>query len=419
MNNLIHPISEDNIFENITILRKSKLTSIDIFDSLHNNLPQDWGSIEKNYLPLFIYDLIVNKTDLKEFEDTIVHIYQLDSKNDLEYIFNRFFNERDTNVSLDFFEKNPNDKSISIWDKLSYLFFTVKNDHIGIKNETLPYLETMLKHVSNSNIGGLYGGSFNTMIYSLYHNFEDTIPLLKVINNNEAYKKYDPPNHYDFLTHAVYYMDSCGYQLPKDIKERVYNTYSTYCEKFKEAFEHKLINFSSSEKRFQFGYGIANYICCIGDKAALNIIDKTYKKATIDFYEDTYFIDNTWRERNQKPLLIVPFYDLASKINISLKIFLKDVDLEPDCSQIDINQTLYYNFVHLKVLEKSISKNDQPHISIEIRKYIIDTLHATEEQYEFGEKLLDSNTFKTYFSYLTLNEKIEDKPNKNHIKKKI
>lgn len=421
MNNLIQPISEENIFDNIEILKDMNINSVERFNIIKSNLPTTaFSSIHSNYLPLFIYDFIVHKPNLKDFENTIIHIYTQtnDNSNNLQYIFSRFFNHSDTNVSLKYFEQNLDSKQISIWDKLSYLFFSLKNDNKGLNNETLPYLEIMLKHVSDKNIAGLYGGNINSMMHSLYYNFEDTIPLLNVINNNPAYKIFNPPEHYDFLKHALYYMNYGAENVPNTVKQKVYNIYAQHLEGFKEAFEHELVHFNKNEKRFIIGYGVANYIFCIGEQQALDIFDKNYKQALIDFNDDKPFPDNTWRENNNQPLLSVPHYELAASFKIPFNNFLKSHEITTDSSKIDINKPLYYNFLHLKLLEKSIINHENPFVSIEARKYILESLQSTEDQYQFAAKLIDSNSFKTYFAYLALDEKLENK-NDNNKKKKI
>ena len=91
MNNII---SEDNFLYYFTLFTKdySLIQSLDKIKDLIDHNKNTYNSIEKNYIPLFVYYSIKDKVNKNDFKELINHIY-----NDYYHISNlsfyRFFED--------------------------------------------------------------------------------------------------------------------------------------------------------------------------------------------------------------------------------------------------------------------------------------------------------------------------------------
>ena len=394
-------IVESNINKAIEYFQCINNDYISIFDNVKENLiEKEYHSITSNYVALFLHHMIKNDVDINTFNNVISHIYEMDES--IEHAFHRFFGGSCCDISLENYMQlqQPNipeeEKNYSIWNEMSYYFYDIKNNSIGLNKDRIKYLESICEFIPEKRINELYSSGFVMFLVIVINNPDDLSPILKKIQSNPSFAE-----NKSFIHYFLRGLSNQSYNMDEDKKLEVFNSLNKSLDNFEEIFLNKFLTYFPKDKykKFDFDLGMSNFLNIVGQDKVFNQIDKVYKN----------ILDKEKKENSYKKNSYDIELEVSSELSSSLEVSFGKKSFQVNYEIIDIKKSFIENFVYIKLLEIQIVAGKEPKIDKNRRDYILKEFSIDDSGPYAELHYVKKDEIKKYFEYISIKEELPEK----------
>ena len=431
MNNII---SEDNFLYYFTLFTKdySLIQSLDKIKDLIDHNKNTYNSIEKNYIPLFVYYSIKDKVNKNDFKELINHIY-----NDYYHISNlsfyRFFEDSSDITTWHYIKeyRNKNKEHHSVFQDMHFTFFDIDSDNNPILyDKNIEYLKIILNEVTFESIETIHNNSFYKFIIRLMFDENHIQSIFDIFSKHPVHRfsKKEDTVFNSFQSSLEKFFLNFQFIIfeDKEKTENFQNRWKTLISKsthFNEFFEDNIIvNTKKSKNDLSHSYiqqtinrDFIPYIEYYGLNKFFQILKKGYETN----------INNLEIQKTDEKTIISAKINIAQELlnsfeSLQIKIdsnFDINIDIKKDFLENWYDILLYRKLIlqgnsnllsseQIDYLLSNISDFDNPNAKLSISKY--SNIFSIQYQFE--------NT-NTPFSTLLLHQKIMLDVNSSNSKK--
>lgn len=403
-------INEENITAKISELKNKSLSWIEIFKQIKNQtkVTEKYASIKDNYTSLFVLEMMIQKINLNDFNETINYIYNNTSK--LDGFFSRFFAHNADITLTQYLQENRDNYQGSVWDNLSLYFLDKKDGKVIFNQEKLKYLKSMLSNMTEERIGDLHNGKFTWYCTAFLKNFEELLPIFQITEKNAVYSKSVPRIHYSFFEGLINHVGHYSYEETPEVNKNIYKILKENIENIDEKLTQLLLKGSdfSEREKVKINFGILNFLT-ICNVDIIPHINNKYQELFNEYRNNSY---------PDKYDSYEAFSNIVHLFDTSLRIGYQDCSSPLDLNLIDIHDEIRANWLIIKMLEIEIKKGNYIELSKEVADYFKNNLkEKNKDLFALDNYFLDEALLLKYAQYAEINSKIVEKTNKNNSSK--
>lgn len=401
-------INEENITEKILELKNKSLSWSEIFKQIKNQtkVTEKYASIKYNYTSLFVLEMMKQKIDINDFNETIIYIYNNTTK--LDGFFSRFFDHNADVTLTQYLQEDRDNYQGSVWDNLSLYFLDKKDGKVIFNQEKLKYLKSILFNMTEERVGDLHNGKFTWYCTSFLRNFDELIPIFEITESNTAYSKSVPRIHYAFFEGLINHVGHYSYEETPEVNQHIYKVLKENIENIDEKLAQVLLRGSdfSEREKVKIDFGVLNFLT-VCNVNIIPLINNKYKELFNEYRKTSYHEEYDSHEA---------FSNIIHLFDTSLKIGYQDSSSPLDLNLIDIQDEIRANWLILKILEVEVQKGNYINISKEVADYLRHNLkEKNKDLFDKDNYFLDEPLLLKYSQYAELNSKVlEKEDNKNN-----
>jgi c-di-GMP-binding flagellar brake protein YcgR len=406
-------LTQENLLEQMNSLYSEKKNWSKVFDGIKKQSKasdeMDYKTLSPDFVaPYFVYQLIKNKVDIKEFEDVFSHIVKKSNSQELGQCFFSYF-KPEADISLkQYLKKDRYNNKFGDRDNMNYIFFNMENNKVSGNKETLPYLTAMFKSVTSEKVGSVYENGLNYLFYSMRENLNSFKEVIDAAQNNPAFIK--EHKYGTFKNSLIRAVGNQSYDVSDKENKEAFESLRNTLKDFDNTYAKDLIKYEKSNRSDRKELNVCLDLLNLLIKAKVDFIPKLHEEY-LSIYKE---VEKLPTKKASIPEMSAyyaseKFRDITGPLYSSLEVSLgKGVDV--DFTKMDTSLPALENLVYFKALEAKCKKSEIFSVPENVIEYVKKTkAEAEKELFSSFTSYVDLKTIDNYLLHAKLDNDLEEK----------